>query len=86
MSAQRAPHAAELQAAEGTRPFGMRFLVTGKPKELADGKDARGYDPVRQLTVTPTGDPWALYADARRGESTTDVNRDGQTVDVTDPY
>jgi putative ATP-grasp target RiPP len=71
---------------DATRPFGMRFLVAGKPKDLTDAEDVRHYDPARQLTVTPAGDPWALYADARRGESTTDVSRDGQTVDVTDPY
>ena len=68
------------------RPFGMRFLVTGKPKDMSDTEDVRSYDPVQQLTVTQAGDPWALYADVQRMESTTDVSRDGQTVDVTDPY
>jgi putative ATP-grasp target RiPP len=71
---------------EQLRPFGMRFLVAGEAKDLADAAHARNYDPTLQLTVTPAGDPWALYADVQRMESTTDVSRDGQTVDVTDPY
>ena len=68
------------------RPFGMRYLSAGNGKPASDGGDAHAYDPVLQLTVTPTGDPWALYANVQRMESSTYISDDGTSQDVTDPY
>lgn len=74
------------ESSQSVRPLGMRYLVAVEPRQLADAGQARAYDAVRQLTVTPSGDPWARYADVQRMESTTETSTDGQTSDVTDPY
>lgn len=74
------------EATPSMRPFGMRFLVTGTPRQTQDEAEPAGYDTHLQLTVTATDDPWALAADRHRGESTTDVHSDGNSTDHTDPY